>query len=365
MLPPLLKTKDLKVERGGLDVLEIPDFSVQEGEVLAIIGPNGAGKTTFLLTLARLLKPSQGDLIFKGQSIDLPEIAFSYRRKLAMVFQEPLLLDTTVFNNVAAGLKIRKMGKKEIEKRVAEYAGLVGISHLLDRSARKLSGGEAQRTSLARAFAVEPEIILLDEPLANLDAPSRSLLIDDLHRLLRQTETTAILATHDRLEALRLADRLAVMAGGRIIQMGACNEVMNHPVDEVAASFVGMETVFYGCVQKVYDGSFIVSVSGHDIEALGDVEVGEKVVCCIRPEHIIISTHKAGEGTSIRNNLPGRIVKIVPHGHFYKIHLDCGFFIASYITHQSLEALSLREEKPVTASFKATAVHVIRRGKRL
>lgn len=360
----LLTAKNLKVERGGRTVLEIADFSLREGDVLALIGPNGAGKTTLLLALACLLKPSEGRMAFKGEQIDLPEIAFSYRRKLSMVFQEPLLLDTTVFNNVAAGLKIRKMSKKEIEKRVAKYAELVNISHLLDRSARKLSGGEAQRTSLARAFATEPEIIFLDEPFANLDAPSRSSLIDDLHRILRQTGTTAILATHDRLEALRLADRLAVMNAGQIIQIGSFEEVMNHPVDEIAASFVGMETVFYGCVQKVYDGSFIASVSGHDIEALGDVEVGEKVVCCIRPEHIIISTHKVGEGTSTRNNLPGKIVKIVPEGHFYKIHLDCGFFIASYVTHQSLENLSLREEKPVTVSFKATAVHVIRREKR-
>lgn len=360
----LFTAKNLKVERGGLNVLSIPDFSIQEGEVLAVIGPNGAGKTTFLLALSSLLKPSQGELIFKDQNISLPEAAFLYRRRLAMVFQEPLLLDTSVFNNVAAGLKIRRMGKREIEKRVTKYAGIVGISHLLDRSARKLSGGEAQRTNLARAFAIEPEIIFLDEPFVNLDAPSRDSLIDDLQRILRQMGITAIIATHDRLEALRLADRLAVMNCGRIIQIGACNEVTNHPVDEVTASFVGMETIFSGYVQKVHDGSFAVSVSGRYIEALGRAEVGEKVVCCIRPEQIIISDHKIAEGTSIRNNLPGKIVKIVPQGHFFKIYLDCGFFLASYVTQQSLENLSLREEKPVTVSFKATAVHVIRREKR-
>lgn len=360
----LLVVKNLKVERQGVNVLEIPDFSIQNGESLAIIGPNGAGKTTFLLTLSCLLKPSQGDLIFKGQSINLPEIAFSYRRKLAMVFQEALLFDATVFNNIAAGLRIRKMDKKEIEKRVAKYAELVGVNHLLDRSAHKLSGGEAQRTSLARAFATEPEIIFLDEPLANLDAPSRSSLIGDLQRILRQTGTTAILATHDRLEALRLADCLAVINEGRIIQIGTCDEVMNHPIDEVVASFVGMETVLSGCVQKKCGCSFIVSVSGHDIEASGDVEVGDKVICCIRPEHIVISTRELGEETSIRNNLPGSVVNIVPHGYFYKIYLDCGFPITSYITHQSLENLSLKQGKPVTVSFKATAVHMIRREKR-
>jgi tungstate transport system ATP-binding protein len=360
---PMLTVNNLKVERGGIAVLDIPHFGLEERENLAILGPNGAGKTTFLLTLARLLKYAHGELRFKGQDISLPELTVPYRRRLAMVFQEPLLLNTTVFNNVAAGLKIRRMVKQEIEKRVARYAALVNITHLLDRDARKLSGGEAQRANLARAFATEPEMILLDEPFANLDAPSRDSLIDDLHSILRQTETTAIIATHDRLEALRLADRLAVMEGGKILQIGACSEVMNHPINEMVASFVGMETVFSGEVLTVSNGSFVVGVARHAVEVLGNVEKGEKVICCIRPENIIISHDSAMEGTSVRNNLPAKIVKIIPQGSFYKIHLDCGFFLASYVTQQSLENLSLQEGKGVTVSFKATAVHLIRREK--
>ena len=360
---PVLTVNNLKVERGSISVLDIPHFDLEEGENVAILGPNGAGKTTFLLTLARLLKISQGELLFKGQDISLPAMTVPYRRRLAMVFQEPLLLNTTVFNNLAAGLKIRRMGRTEIERRVSKYAELVKITHLLNRDARKLSGGEAQRTNLARAFATEPEMILLDEPFVNLDAPSRDALIDDLHSILRQTETTAILATHDRLEALRLADRLAVMDGGRILQIGACKEVMNHPANEVVASFVGMETVFSGDVLSVSDGSFVVAVEGHAVEAFGNVKKGEKILCCIRPENIIISHDNAMGGTSVRNNLPAKIVKIVPHGPFFKVHLDCGFFLASYVTQQSMENLSLQAGKGVTVSFKATAVYVIRREK--
>ncbi len=361
---PVLTVNNLKVERGGITDLDIPHFDLEAGESLALLGPNGAGKTTFLLTLARLLTYSQGELLFKGQDISLPAMAVSYRRRLAMVFQEPLLLNTTVFRNVAAGLKIRRLDKREIEKRVAKYAELVRITHLLHRDARKLSGGEAQRTNLARAFATEPEMILLDEPFANLDAPSRDALIDDVQGILRQTGTAAILATHDRLEALRLADRLAVMEGGKIIQIGACQEVMNQPVNEVVASFVGMETVFSGDVLNAADGSFVVAVAGHAVVALGCVEQGEKVLCCIRPENIILSHDHALEGTSVRNNLPAKIVKIIPQGPFLKVHLDCGFFLASYVTQQSLENLALREGKDITVSFKATAVHVIRREKR-
>ena len=361
----MLTVDNLKVERGGIVVLDIPHFTLEERESLAILGPNGAGKTTFLLTLARLLTYAQGELRFKGQDISLPEVTVPYRRRVATVFQEPLLLNTTVFNNVAAGLKIRRLGRADIEQRVSNYAELVKITHLLNRDARKLSGGEAQRTNLARAFATEPEMIFLDKPFANLDAPSRDSLIDDLHNILVQTRTTAILATHDRLEALRLADRLAVMESGKIVQIGDCHEVMNHPVNEVVASFVGMETVFSGEVQTVKDGSFIVAVAGHAIEAMGNVRVGEQVICCIRPEHIIISQDNVMQGTSVRNNLPAKIVKIVPQGPFFKLYLDCGFFLASYVTQQSLEHLSLGEGKEVTVSFKATAVHVIRREKQV
>ena len=144
-----------------------------------------------------------------------------YRRRLAMVFQEPLLFDTTVFNNVASGLRIRGMKRSEIDGIVAEQLERFGISHLRGRSARTLSGGEAQRASLARAFATRPEILFLDEPFASVDQPSSEALIEDLQAVLRKTGTTAILATHDRMEALRLSDRIAVMKDGRILQIGS------------------------------------------------------------------------------------------------------------------------------------------------
>ncbi|MCG6536811.1 MAG: ABC transporter ATP-binding protein, partial [Syntrophales bacterium LBB04] len=200
---------------------------------------------------------------------------FTYRRNLAMVFQEPLLFDTTVFENVASGLKIRGIAQDEIKRVVEEYLERFGISHLVNRSARKLSGGEAQRTSLARAFAVRPEIIFLDEPFSSLDPPTREALMEDLERILRETRTTTIMATHDQIEALRLSDHIAVMNLGKIVQIGSPAEVMNNPVDEFVASFVGMETVFTDRVTKTHDGTFTVSVSGRDG---GNCDTGE-IVC--------------------------------------------------------------------------------------
>jgi tungstate transport system ATP-binding protein len=361
--PPIIEGKDIQVIRGGTLLLDISSFFIHEGEILSLIGPNGAGKTTLLQTLSCLLKPFQGDIFFRGRKVARNHFVLEYRRKLAMVFQEPLLFDTTVFNNVASGLKIRGMARGEIRQRVTEQLDRFGIGHLSNRSTRTLSGGEAQRTSLARAFALRPEILLLDEPFASLDPPTRDLLIEDLEQILRQTRTTAVFATHDRMEALRLSDRIAVMNSGRILQIGSSVEVMNHPVDEFVASFVGVETILSGKVIKRNGGTFVASIGGREVEVVGDAHLGETVLLCIRPENVTLSTRSSEEGTSARNVFPGRIEKIVSLGFFQKIELNCGFPLVAYVTNHSLEELSLAEGKEVKASFKATAVTAMRKEK--
>jgi tungstate transport system ATP-binding protein len=357
----LLEARNLGVKRGGVVILDIPSLSIQQGEILSLIGPNGAGKTTLMQTLSYLIKPFRGEVLFKGEKVSSNQSIFEYRRKLAMVFQEPLLFDTTVFENVASGLKIRGVNRAEIRRKVTENLDRFGISHLSDRSARKISGGEAQRTSLARAFCLEPEILLLDEPFASLDPPTRESLIEDLEGILRHTRTTTLFATHDRSEALRFSDRMAVMNQGKILQIGSPEEVMNRPIDEFVASFVGVETILAGKVIKKEGGSFFASVSGREIEAVGQVQLGEEVILCIRPENVTLTPRPPKEATSARNHFPGRIEKIVSLGLYQKVQLNCGFPLVAYVTRHSLEELSLEEGKGVTASFKATAIHVIRR----
>jgi tungstate transport system ATP-binding protein len=360
---PILEARNLEVNRGGTILIQVPSLLIQEGEILSLIGPNGAGKTTLLQTLSYLLKPFQGEIFFRENRVEANHSVLEFRRKLAMVFQEPLLFDTTVFNNVASGLRIRGMKRDEIRDRVMEQLERFGISHLKGRSARTLSGGEAQRTSLARAFALRPEILLLDEPFSSLDPPTRGSLIEDLEHILQQTRTTAIFATHDRLEALRLSNRIAVMDGGRILQIGSPQEVTNHPVNELVASFMGVETILTGKVIKGNGGTLIVSVEGGEIEAVGDAQLGETVVLCVRPENVTLSVRPSQEGTSARNVYAGKIVKIVSLGLYQKIQLDCGFPLVAYVTNHSLEELSLVEGKHVRASFKATAVTVMKKGK--
>ncbi|HTZ40752.1 MAG TPA: ATP-binding cassette domain-containing protein, partial [Syntrophales bacterium] len=198
----ILEAKNLKVIRGGSLLVDVPGMEITEGETLSLIGPNGAGKTTLLQALSYLMKPSTGEVLFRGQAVGAQQGVLEYRRRLAMVFQEPLLFDTTVFGNVASGLKIRGIGGPEARRIVESQLDRFGIAHLQDRSARTLSGGEAQRTSLARAFAISPEILFLDEPFAALDPPTREAIVADLERVLAETKTTTVMATHDRNEAL-------------------------------------------------------------------------------------------------------------------------------------------------------------------
>lgn len=359
---PILEGKELKVLRAGFTVLDVAHLSLREGDTLSLIGPNGAGKTTLLVTLCYLSKGFSGKILFRGKSVgdEIPE--GEYRRRLAMVFQEPLLFDTTVFHNVASGLKFRKLDSARIRDIVGENLERFGITHLKDRSARMLSGGEAQRVSLARAFALSPEILFLDEPFSALDQPSRESLIDDFEKARKSSRTTTVFATHDRLEALRLSDRIAVMNNGKVIQEGFSEEVMNAPADEFVASFVGVETTLKGRVVTGEEGALIVSVSGHEIEVVGRYEPGDEVILCIRPENVVLSMDSMGIQSSARNKFAGVIEKMVPLGLYYKIVLNCGFVLTAYVTRTSQEGMALAPGKRITASFKATAVHVLKRG---
>lgn len=276
-----------------------------------------------------------------------------------MVFQEPLLFKTSVFDNVAYGLKLRRLNKKVVQKQVDEMLERVKLSDFSKRKASKLSGGEAQRIAFARALVVEPEIVLLDEPFGSLDPLTKKDLKTELKQLLKEMKVTAVYVTHDQSEAMEMADRIAVIESGRIRQIGTPDQIFYRPADEFIAKFVGVDTVIPGTVVRQEEGLAEIEVNGLLFQAVSDAQVGSKVTVCIRPEDVTIILPVNGEKASARNHFNAKIVKIKNLGAVSKITLECGFKLIAAITKRSLEDLGLKEDQQVLASIKATAVHVI------
>ncbi len=227
-MTPLLEVRDLLVCRENQPVVEVDHLAVDQGNVLAVVGPNGSGKTSLILAIAHLLKPERGQILFNGEEISEQQ-ELHYRRRIALVLQEPLLFSQSVYENAALGLHFRGVPKEEITRRVDHWLNRLGITHLRDRRADKLSGGEAQRVSLARAFVLQPELLLLDEPFSALDSPTRRGLLDELNAILAETATTTLMITHNLQEAAQVSHHLAVIIGGKLRQTGTSRNCATPP----------------------------------------------------------------------------------------------------------------------------------------
>ncbi|ABZ82954.1 abc transporter, ATP-binding protein [Heliomicrobium modesticaldum Ice1] len=237
----------VEVVKSRRSLLQIDKLHFRAGEITAIIGPNGAGKSTLLKVLHGLEKPTAGTVCFRGQSLggrDLLEL----RRRMAMVFQSPCLFQTTVYENIAAGLRIRKFRRSEIDPIVRRWAARFGVEPLLERQARHLSGGEAQRVALARALACGPELFLLDEPFASLDPPTREALCRELRAVIKEEGITAVVVTHVMEEVFLLADRAVMLSAGRVVQDGTPEELLARPANSEVADFVGKRRILLGRV---------------------------------------------------------------------------------------------------------------------
>ena len=361
-MTPKLSLRDVVVRRGHAEILHISQLDLNEGEVLAVLGPNGAGKSTLVQVLALLERPSKGEVRFDGEPVAGRELAL--RRRMAVVFQESLLLNRSVEANARLGLSLRGVPRREQAERARHWLARFGVEELAGRTARTLSGGEAQRVSLARAFALEPEVVLLDEPFSALDQPTRETLIEELASVLRETRTTTVFVTHDRDEAARLADRVIVLAGGRVRQVGPTAEVFAAPADETVASYVGVETVVLAQVVSSRDGLVTLKVGDAQVEAAADGFATDEALFCLRPDDVVLSPGDIVVSDSARNHLRGVVKRIVVVGSEVRVEVDCGFPLVATITRRSQEELRLEVGSKVGASFKATAVHLIPRDSR-
>ena len=336
-------------------------LEVARGEILAVLGPSGCGKSVLLRTLNLLERPSEGTVSFYGRDVTGLEghERTSVSRSMAMVFQDPLLFRGTVDYNVAYGLRLRRVPAAERAARVKEIIDLVGLSDRSGAYVRSLSGGEAQRVAVARALVIEPEVLLLDEPFANLDAPTRHALQEETRDILHSRGMTAVFVTHDQDEAARMGDRILILHDGSIAQEGGVRDIFYKPTNEFVARFVGMDNVYEGRVETSEDGFARISVQGREIEAVAEARAGDEVKVGIRPEDVtLVPPGEVDAPASSRNSFTGKVTGIETRGPVARVTVACPFPLVALITARSLEEMGIVEGVEIGVRFKATALVV-------
>ena len=322
MMPPLLSVNNLKWNIKDKSILDVEKLAIYSGDHLALIGPNGSGKSSLVKILAYLEQPSSGSVV-----LNIPEIGSSLvnkRRQMGVVFQEALLLNMTVKENIAYGLKLRKL-RHGLNERVEYWLEKLKIAHLANRYPKNLSGGEAQRTSIARALALEPKILFLDEPFSSLDAPTKAQMLEDIGGIIKQAQITSVFITHDFSDIPFMANKVMVISQGELVQQGSWEDILNQPVNEDVANLVGADVQLKGEIIKAGENLEIKLEKGYVISAAQNnstdkITIGQKVQLFIRPEEVALNS-----GAEKANTFQGEVQKISPYGFQYKLTVDCGF----------------------------------------
>ncbi|MEW6622801.1 MAG: ABC transporter ATP-binding protein [Bacillota bacterium] len=355
MAEALLEARNLMWKIQNKTIIDVDTFRVFPGDHAALIGPNGSGKSSLIKILAFLQQPTSGQVNFRAD--DNKRSIIEKRRSMAVIFQEPLLLNMTVYDNVAYGLKIRNM-RQNLQQRVEYWLEKLNISHLRKRFPKNLSGGEAQRVSIARAMALEPEILFLDEPFTALDAPTKAQMLEDLSLLIKQSTMTSIFITHDFAEIPFLADKVFVMSQGRIVQEGSVEEVFYRPATEEVADLVGADNQ-YEAILMDSCGEFctIQLPKLHKIICKKDnnqvcYTPGKKYKAYIRSDDVAL-------GMEEMNTFRGRVQRISPHGLQYKLQIDCGFNISIVISKQQFLHVKPSIGGELTINIPPDMVHLI------
>ena len=328
-------------------------FKVGKGEYFVVLGPTGAGKTLLLELIAGFHSPDEGIIYIDGRDVtSLPPA----ERNISFVYQDYMLFPhMNVKENIAYGLKMKGMEQNEIEKKIEEMAENYRIKHLLHRYPESLSGGEKQRVAIARAMAIEPKILLLDEPLSALDPEMKVGIRREIKNMHEKSGVTVVHVTHSREDAMLLADRIAVMNKGKILQIGKPEEIFRKPASKFIAQFVGVENIFHGKAEKKGN---ITLFKCDGLELVSSMDVPDAKYASIRPEDIIISKQKIE--SSARNCIKGRVKAIVDIGSLIRLEVDCGLDFVVHITRESFHEMGIDVGKEIYLIFKAQNVHLFR-----
>ncbi|MEM2533372.1 MAG: ABC transporter ATP-binding protein [Candidatus Nezhaarchaeales archaeon] len=348
----LLELKGVTKRYGDTLALKGVSLSIDKGECIALIGPNGAGKTTLLRVIAGLEQASSGEVLYRGVKAK-PSLL---RRVATMVFQKPEVFNATVYKNVAYGLKVRGYSKAETDRRVKEALSMVKMEGYEDKQAKKLSGGQQQRLALARALALDVELLLLDEPLSNLDSESSTTIGKLLNWISKERRLTMVVAMHDAVEAMALTDKVALLMGGELISVGHTYTVLKQ-LQAPLKAFTRLENVFIGEATPNEDGSTSIRLSERlTIEAVGK-RTG-RVTVFIRPEDVMVS--KRPVELSARNAFKGRVLEISDLNGAVRLKVDTGKALFTVqITKKSLIELGINVGSEVFLAFKASSVYFL------
>ncbi len=343
----MITLKDLHIRLSNFCLDNIL-LNIPEGEFFVLMGPTGAGKTVLLEAIAGLMTVTRGQIFIHGKEVtELPP----EKRGIGIVYQDQALFPhLTVRKNIAYGLRYQQIGQKGAGERMDALVSLLNISHLLDRVPGNLSGGEKQRVALARALAVQPSVLLLDEPISALDPNFREEVRHALKALHKNTRTTFMMVTHDFADALSLADRAAVINNGHMEQVGRVDEIFQRPVSTFVADFVGMKNLFRARFEGTKTSLGVLEID------LGREPDNKQGHIAIRPEDIVISREPFS--SNIPNTFQGKVIAVLDQGFTYEVHLRAGDAVfKSLITRKSLFQLAIREGEEVFFSFRTAAVH--------
>lgn len=360
----ILEIFDLEKNYNSNFKLSINNLYLERNKILSIMGPNGSGKSNLIKLIGMLEKPDKGGIFFNGKNISNGKVDYlKTRKEMAIVFQEPAFFNTTVYNNIILGLKIRKINISSVKEWLDYLIQELKISKLLYRNIKNLSGGEKQRVSLVRSFILNSQLLILDEPLANIDQLSRESLRESLFEVIKTFGKSVIYVTHDRTEAMILADYIAVLNEGRVEQFGEKDEIFHEPANEFIARFAGVETLIYGVVDENRKNVCTVRIYKSDMKVFvtGNAQSGESVVLAIRPEAVILfNINIKPQQSSAMNLFEGKITEIKDIGIFKKIEIDCGFNLTAFVTQDSINRLGLAIERKIYAAIKASSIHMFK-----
>lgn len=355
---PLFEARDLRRRVSSRFVLDVPELAIGDEEIVSILGPSGSGKSTLLKIIGLMEDADSGELIFEGQQVNAKS-RFP-RLRIASLLQSVPLFSGTVAHNVGYPLRVRGVSSDQREPIIREVLELVGMTGNEERPVAQLSGGEAQRVGLARALAAKPRLLLLDEPLAHSDEPLRESLALSLKRVAKEGGFSLVWITHDRSEALRIADRVAVMAGGKLLQIDSPLELITRPADAQVAAVVGTENIWEGDVVRSNAGLARVRVGNIDLEVESSLPSGSEVLILLRPEDVTVTSDKP-VGVVPRNQFPVSIGDAIHGVGTVKLLMKGPLDVVGLMTRQSFEDLGLSIGGSVWCSFKATACYLLRR----